>query len=104
MQLIAMISHAKYYHLYKSLQKKKKGKKEKSVNLRLIPEFFLPESLYFSRVPAAFQGVNGCEGRLHKVLLHGKTLVFVTTAIVATVAKVESGSMINLASASSVKN
>ena len=28
----------------------------------------------------------------HKVVLHGETLVFVTTAIVATVAEVESGS------------
>ena len=30
--------------------------------------------------------------KFHKVVLHGETLVFVTTAIVATIADVESGS------------
>ena len=35
---------------------------------------------------------NGPANKFHKVVLHGKTLVFVTTAIVATVAEVESGS------------
>ena len=35
---------------------------------------------------------NGVANNFHKVVLHGETLVFVTTAIVATVAEVESGS------------
>ena len=35
---------------------------------------------------------NGIANKFHKVVLHGETLVFVTTAIVATVAEVESGS------------
>ena len=35
---------------------------------------------------------NGVANKFHKVVLHGKTLVFVTTAIVATVAEVESSS------------
>ena len=35
---------------------------------------------------------NGVANKFHKVVLHGETLVFVTTVIVATVAEVESGS------------
>ena len=35
---------------------------------------------------------NGTANKFHKVVLHGEILVFVTTAIVATVAEVESGS------------
>ena len=35
---------------------------------------------------------NSTANKFHKVMLHGETLVFVTTAIVATVAEVESGS------------
>ena len=35
---------------------------------------------------------NGTASKFHKVVLHGETLVFVTSAIVATVAEVESGS------------
>ena len=35
---------------------------------------------------------NGVANKFHKVVLHGETLVFVTTAILATVAEVESGS------------
>ena len=35
---------------------------------------------------------NGVANKFHKVVLNGETLVFVTTAIVATVAEVESGS------------
>ena len=35
---------------------------------------------------------NGTANKFHKVVLHGESLVFVTTAIVATVAEVESGS------------
>ena len=35
---------------------------------------------------------NGVANKFHKVVLHGETGVFVTTAIVATVAEVESGS------------
>ena len=35
---------------------------------------------------------NGVANKFHKVVLHEETLVFVTTAIVATVAEVESGS------------
>ena len=35
---------------------------------------------------------NGVANKFHKVVLHGETRVFVTTAIVATVAEVESGS------------
>jgi len=35
---------------------------------------------------------NGTANKFHKVALHGETLVFVTTAIVATVAEVESDS------------
>ena len=35
---------------------------------------------------------NGVANKFDKVVLHGETLVFVTTAIVATVAEVESGS------------
>ena len=33
---------------------------------------------------------NGTANKFHKVVLHGETLVFVTTVIVATVAEVES--------------
>ena len=36
---------------------------------------------------------NGTANKFHKVVLHGETLVFVTTAVAATVAKVESGSI-----------
>ena len=35
---------------------------------------------------------NGVANKFHKVVLHGETLVFITTGIVATVAEVESGS------------
>ena len=35
---------------------------------------------------------NGVANKFHKVVLHGETFVFVTTAIVATVAEVGSGS------------
>ena len=35
---------------------------------------------------------NGVANKFHKVVLHGETLVFVTTAIVATIAEVESRS------------
>ena len=35
---------------------------------------------------------NGTANKFHKVVLHGETLVLVTTAIVANVEKVESGS------------
>ena len=35
---------------------------------------------------------NGTANKFHKVVLHGETFVFVTTAIVATVAEVGSGS------------
>ena len=35
---------------------------------------------------------NGVAKKFHKVMLHGETRVFVTTAIVAIVAEVESGS------------
>ena len=35
---------------------------------------------------------NGTANKFHKVVLHGETLVLVTTAIVATVAEVEIGS------------
>ena len=35
---------------------------------------------------------NGVANKFDEVVLHGETLVFVTTAIVATVAEVESGS------------
>ena len=35
---------------------------------------------------------NGTAKKFDKVVLHGETLVFVTTAIIATVAEVESGS------------
>ena len=35
---------------------------------------------------------NGVANKFHKVVLHGETRVFVNTAIVATVADVESGS------------
>ena len=35
---------------------------------------------------------NGVANKFHKVMLHGETRVFVTTAIVAIVAEVESGS------------
>ena len=35
---------------------------------------------------------NGAAYKFHKVVLHGETLVFVATAIVATVAEVESSS------------
>ena len=35
---------------------------------------------------------NSVANKFHKVVLHGETLVFVTTAILATVAEVESGS------------
>ena len=35
---------------------------------------------------------NGAANKFHKVMLHGETRVFVTTAIVATVAEVQSGS------------
>ena len=35
---------------------------------------------------------NGVANKFHKVVLHGETRIFVTTAIVATVAEVESGS------------
>ena len=38
---------------------------------------------------------NGTANKFHKVALHGETLVFVTTAIVATVAEVESGSTLS---------
>ena len=35
---------------------------------------------------------NGVVNKFHKVVLHSETLVFVTNAVVATVAEVESGS------------
>ena len=35
---------------------------------------------------------NGVANKFHKVMLHGETLVFVTTAIVSIVAEVEGGS------------
>ena len=35
---------------------------------------------------------NGVANKFHKVVLHGETRIFVKTAIVATVAEVESGS------------
>ena len=35
---------------------------------------------------------NGTANKFHKVVLHGETLVFVTTEIVASIAEVESGS------------
>ena len=35
---------------------------------------------------------NGTANKFHKVVLHGETFVFVTSAIVATVAEVGSGS------------
>ena len=35
---------------------------------------------------------NSTANKFHKVVLHGETLVFVTTAIVVTVAEVEGGS------------
>ena len=35
---------------------------------------------------------NGVVNKFHKVVLHGETRVFVTTAMIATVAEVQSGS------------